>query len=72
MIKGFVINITGNLIICASCLAWGREENPGLGNTDGDRLKGAVAVKHTDTCSPVASGYGLFGAFIPGVGQAGI
>lgn len=68
MIKGYVINITSNLIIWASCLAWGSEENVGLRNNSAAALKDTSAVKHRDTCSCIASGYEL--VYI-GIGQAG-
>lgn len=45
MIKGYVINYTSNLIICAPRLAWGREENLRQGNTASNSLKNILAAK---------------------------
>lgn len=57
MIKGYVINCTSDLIICASRLAWGREKNLRQGNTASNSLKDALAVKHMDTELPLAMNF---------------
>lgn len=64
MIKGYVIDTTSNLIICASCLAWGREGNLRNKIQTAMALRDAFAVKHMDTCSCIASGNELFSSFI--------
>lgn len=57
MIKGYVINCTSNLIICASRLAWGRKENLRQGNTASNSLKDIFAVKHMDRDMPLAMNF---------------
>ena len=59
MTKGYVINVTSNLVVCTSRLAWGREENLRAGNTDSNSLKDAFAVKHTGTVLPLAINFSI-------------
>lgn len=55
MINGYIVNITSDLIIYASCLMRDTEEKPLTpGNVDSHSLKDAFAVKQMDSA---ASGY---------------